>query len=190
MADLPASTFMVSQRLWFRAPEEADAGLITAWRNKPQMRRAITTRFPMCEEAARKWIHERNPWIRGAANDHAVFMFGLKESAEPIGNAGVFAIDWPNRRCEYGVMVDEAHWNRGYGREATSRMVQYAFSELNLHRVELHVLASNAGGIKAYQAVGFVQEGVMRQTDFVDGLWEDVLVMSILRGEWQRPAES
>ena len=64
--------------------------------------------------------------------------------------------------------------------EAARRMLRYAFEELNLNRVMLRVNRSNIGGMKAYEAAGFVQEGVLRQAAFVDGELDDMLVMSVL----------
>jgi RimJ/RimL family protein N-acetyltransferase len=188
MAEIPPSTFFTSQRLWFRAPEELDVPLIMAWRNDPRMRRTTHPRFPLSQQQASKWLEDRNPFNVGTANDHAMFMFGLKGTVEAVGNAALFGIDWPNRNTQFGILVDPSHWSRGYGREVAARLVEYAFDELSLHRVQLHVLASNSGGVKAYQAAGFVQEGTLRQADFVEGRWEDVLLMAILSDEWQRPA--
>jgi RimJ/RimL family protein N-acetyltransferase len=189
-AELPQSTFMVSKRLWFRAPEAADAPLLAAWRNDPRLRRTTRPRFPSTAEAARTHIESRNPWQRGTVNDHADFVFGPMGASQPCGIAGLFGIDWLNRHAEFGITIGAAHWNRGYGREVAARMLEYAFEELNLRRVELQVFASNERAIKTYQAVGFVHEGTRRQADSIDGRWEDVLLMAVLLDEWLKRHES
>ncbi len=180
-----------SERLWYRAPEPSDAPLIASWRNDPRVRRTTSPRFPSAHEAARKWIEDRNPSERGKANDHAAFVFGLTGTAQPIGYAGLFAINWIDRSAEFGIAVGPAHWSQGYGREVARQMLAYAFGELNLHRVELlHVVASNARGIKAYQAAGFVHEGTKRKAAFVDGRFEDLLLMGALCEEGVARASS
>ena len=49
----------------------------------------------------------------------------------------------------------------------------------------LHVLASNRAAIATYEKTGFLREGVLREAAFIDDRHEDVVLMSILRGEWQ-----
>jgi RimJ/RimL family protein N-acetyltransferase len=183
MVELPASTFLVSRRLWYRSPEPDDAMLITSWRNDARVRRNMSPRFPSACQAARKWIEDQNPSERGKANYHASFMFGLKRTVEPIGFAGLFAINWIDRSAEFGIAIGPAHWGQGYGREVARQMLDYGFNELNLNRVELHVVASNARGIKAYQAAGFVHEGTKRKGVLVEGQFEDLLLMGALREE-------
>jgi RimJ/RimL family protein N-acetyltransferase len=193
--EVPASTFFVSERLWYRAPEASDAPLLAAWWNDRRVRRWMTPPFfPCAAESVKQRLERLNPSERGKANDHAKFVFGRKGTtrigttrngtAAPIGDAGLYAIDWIDRQAEFGISIDPAHWNQGYGREVTGQMLRYAFDELNLHRVELRVIGNNFRGIKAYQACGFVHEGTKRQAAFLDGRWEDVLLMAVLREEW------
>jgi diamine N-acetyltransferase len=56
---------------------------------------------------------------------------------------------------------------------------------MNLHRIYLRVHADNLGAIKAYQAAGFVHEGVLRQDVYRNGEYLDVLVMAVLKSEWR-----
>jgi RimJ/RimL family protein N-acetyltransferase len=62
--------------------------------------------------------------------------------------------------------------------------VRFAFEEMNLNRVELHVYDFNLRGQAAYRKCGFVEEGRMRQAHFSEGKWDDVVVMAVLRDEW------
>src|SRR5262245_52213210 len=87
MPDVPAGTFQTSQRLWYRAPDVSDVPILMSWLNDRQVRRTTSPRFPAAEEAVRRWIEKQNPFERGKVNDHAVFVFGLKGTAEPIGKA-------------------------------------------------------------------------------------------------------
>jgi len=53
-----------------------------------------------------------------------------------------------------------------------------------MHRVALEVLADDPRAVACYRKVGFVEEGRLRQRDWRDGSYHDVLVMSILDDEW------
>ena len=70
--------------------------------------------------------------------------------------------------------------------EAVRLLLDFAFRDLNLHRVYLHVFDTNAAAIRIYEKVGFVREGVLRQAAHIDGRYVDVMVMSILREEYAR----
>ena len=67
-------------------------------------------------------------------------------------------------------------------------MVDYAFGTLNLNRVELRVFSFNKRAIGVYERVGFVRDGVLRQSQYHDGTYHDDIVMSILREEWETDA--
>jgi RimJ/RimL family protein N-acetyltransferase len=50
--------------------------------------------------------------------------------------------------------------------------------------VHLQTLASNAPALRAYLAVGFVEEGRLRSHAWVEGAYDDVVLMGVLRAEW------
>lgn len=180
------TVFFESPRLWYRAPEPEDTARVTDWINDPRIRKHLASRvFPLTQQAEREWLLRANVDPRQSAAEHVILLFGLRGSADPIGSTG-FGINWIVRRAEWGILIgDPANWNQRFGREAARRMLQYAFEELNLNRVELRVHTGNIAGIKAYEAAGFVREGTLRQAAWTDGRFDDVHVMSVLREEWR-----
>jgi diamine N-acetyltransferase len=79
------------------------------------------------------------------------------------------------------VIVDRG---RGTGREALRMAVDLAFREHEPHRVWLDVLPQNERAIRAYLAVGFVHEGVLREAWRGEHGHESLAIMSILEREW------
>jgi len=63
-------------------------------------------------------------------------------------------------------------------------ILNYAFSELNLHRVTLGVFSYNTRAIRSYEKAGFNFEGIERSVILRDGSRSDVIIMGILRDEW------
>lgn len=65
--------------------------------------------------------------------------------------------------------------------------VNYAFSELHLHRLSLDVFSYNPRAKHVYEKAGFVQEGILRDaaTDPADGSYADIILMAILENEWR-----
>ena len=62
-------------------------------------------------------------------------------------------------------------------------MLDFGFSELNLHRIFLRVDAGHAAAIRCYVSCGFIEEGRLRDGVYRRGQFEDVLIMSLLRPE-------
>ncbi|MDC1141646.1 GNAT family protein [Planctomycetota bacterium] len=179
--------FLESERLWFRAREESDAAFFTEILQMPLIRQHLGIgRFPFNEEGERKFLqHSSEPPAIDAATDVA-FVFGLKGETEPLGSSGLHRINWLHRNPEWGIVIGRPEeWGKGYGREVAKTMLNYAFRTLNLHRVYLRVDAGNEKGIKSYLATGFKQEGLMREAVFVDGSYQDQILMSVLQQDWE-----
>jgi RimJ/RimL family protein N-acetyltransferase len=86
----------------------------------------------------------------------------------------------------FGIVIGEkAHWNRGFGTEATRLALRFAFGELNLHRVELEVFAFNKRAIRAYEKAGFRLEGTRLQSHFHNGAYHDAHIMGVLSDEFR-----
>jgi RimJ/RimL family protein N-acetyltransferase len=107
-----------------------------------------------------------------------------RESGELVGEAVLNDWDEPNRACCFRILIGPAGRNRGLGTEAVRLTVGHAFERLGMHRVSLYVFTHNPRARRAYEKVGFVAEGVERQTLWQDGKWIDAVRMSILAPEW------
>jgi RimJ/RimL family protein N-acetyltransferase len=96
--------------------------------------------------------------------------------------------DWDagNRACNLRILLIAAGHDRGLGTDALRTFLGYGFEELGLHRVHLEVYTFNPRARRAYEKVGFVAEGTLRDALHYDGTWVDATVMSILAPEWER----
>ena len=108
----------------------------------------------------------------------------MEVDGQVIGDAGLVGIDYFNQRCELGISLGRDYWGKGYGQEGVRVLVGYAFSYLKMNRVELRVLADDPRAVGAYRKAGFIEEGRLRDYDWVGGEFHDVLVMSVMREEW------
>ena len=111
------------------------------------------------------------------------------EDGQPIGNLGLHAIDETHGRATLGIAIGEKdHWGRGYGTDAIRQVLGYAFRELGLRRVDLHVDEDNVRGIRCYEKCGFVREGLLRGHRLRLGEPVNCVVMAVLREDWERGA--
>ena len=89
---------------------------------------------------------------------------------------------------EFGIVIgNEENWGQGYGSKASKLILDYGFSNLGLHRVELLVLEFNKRAQRVYEKLGFVVEGLQREARLIDDKWHNVVQMSLLEGEIKYP---
>lgn len=75
---------------------------------------------------------------------------------------------------------------RGIGTFAVSSIVNHAFYNLNLRRLQLEVLEYNLAAQKLYRKIGFIEEGRKRKAVFKDGKYVDEIIMGLLRDDYVR----
>jgi RimJ/RimL family protein N-acetyltransferase len=103
-----------------------------------------------------------------------------------VGGCGFIDIDWQNRGAEIGIQIGEKeYWDQGYSTKAVRLLLNIGFKNLNLHRLWLRVFESNKRAIRSYEKAGFVVEGKFREAEYLDGKYVDVMIMSVLKSEWQ-----
>ncbi len=168
-----------------RAPEREDIPRFTAWMNDPQVTAGILAHLPMSTAEETNWFE--NMLARPAAQ-HPMTVEILRPDGTwlPIGNCGFNQIDWRCQSGEVGIVIGEkSFWHQGYGTKVMRMLVKHGFETLNLHRIYLHVFASNRWAVRSYEKSGFVLEGTLRDDMYKDGKFIDVLIMGILRDDWK-----
>lgn len=170
----------------FRAAERTDLTRFVTWFNDPEVRRNLSLNLPLSLASEEQWF-EAN--LKRPAEEQVLVIEAFQPDGETwlaIGNCSLMNIDWRNRNAEFGIVIGEKEqWNKGYGTAAARLMLHHGFTNLNLHRIMLRVFETNPRAIRAYEKAGYVQEGRQRQAVFLEGQYMDVLMMSVLRPEWE-----
>ena len=110
--------------------------------------------------------------------------------ARPVGHVGLLQIDPHSLRAELAISIGETDaWSRGYGTDAIRAVLRHAFETMGLRRIDLHTDADNARGIRCYEKCGFVREGVMRERRLRYGKPLDMVLMAVLKHEWEERAQ-
>jgi RimJ/RimL family protein N-acetyltransferase len=101
-----------------------------------------------------------------------------RATMRPIGIVTWRDIDPANRTATYGIMIGAKDcWGKGYGTETTRLMLEYAFTVLNLHSVQLTTNAFNERALRAYLRAGFREVGRWRESHrFGDRLYDEVIM--------------
>jgi RimJ/RimL family protein N-acetyltransferase len=174
---------LVGPRVRLTALQEADLSVIARWYDDAEFLRLFDAApaYPRAANALRQWLEDR----RTAQNG---FLFGVRlhQGDELIGVIELEGILWNQQVGWLSIGIGAArNRGRGYGAEALRLTLDFAFRELNLHRVQLTVFSYNAPAIALYERLGFQREGTYREFLHRDGQRFDMYLYGLLRREWE-----
>ncbi len=170
------------ERVTLSALAEGDAPTIAGWYHDPDFMR-LSDSTPAYPRSAEHWRR----WIRDLSEDKSTYTFAIRlpGSNALIGWIELDSVQWQHGVVGLGIAIgDPAHRGQGYGYEAISLALDFAFRELNLHRVQLTVFSYNTRAIALYERMGFRHEGVYREFLRRDGQRYDMLLYGLLAREW------
>lgn len=133
-------------------------------------------------------LKQEREWIKKnlKSKDIAYFCIETKDHKH-VGSVSLMHIDLHNKYAEFGIAIgDKRYWGQGLGTEATKMMLEYGFKKLKLHRIDLRVVAYNFRAQRTYKKVGFVYEGRQRALVYYKKNWHDMILMGILKTEWEK----
>ena len=115
-----------------------------------------------------------------------IFAVRLLENDELLGNAGFKSVGEIHRTAEMGIMLGNPKYQRkGYGMEAINLLLDYGFSFLNLRNISLNVFEYNEVAYNLYKKIGFKEAGRLRKAVEILGKTYDVIIMDMLKEEFQ-----
>jgi RimJ/RimL family protein N-acetyltransferase len=169
-----------------------EAGIIHSWNNDPDVYTywgSYDFRYSSLEEFLAEIAEDASYFdgsdvIRGRC-------FTIEPLAGPdagtvIGMINTNKIEVEHHSTEIDVVIGHADYReRGYGTDAVREFLRFLFDTVGLHRVWLGTYEYNARARHVYEKLGFVQEGVARESDYVDGRWVNSVLYGILESEFR-----
>ena len=137
--------------------------------------------FPVNEEMERKWYEKI------LTSNFPVTVFGIEliENNKLIGLTILRDINLINRSAETAIYIgDQNERSKGYSKEALKLTLNFAFNNLGLHRVFLSVREDNVAALGLYEKLGFIREGILRDSIYKNGKYLSLIIMSILEEEF------
>jgi RimJ/RimL family protein N-acetyltransferase len=179
---------IATERLALRWLAEDDIPALFAVFSHPEVMRYWSSP-PMKELGEARALLDR---IHGSFCQKTLFEWGvaLGEDDRVIGTVTLFHMDEQNRRAEIGYALAREYWGQGLMSEALTALLEYAFSALDLNRIEADVDPRNAPSVRVIERLGFQREGFFRERWLVGGETQDSLMLGLLRHDWlsRRPA--
>ena len=162
--------------------ERQDAAALARYANKPHIAKWLRNRFP-------------HPYTKG---DAAAFLaavgrqgirtnFAVATKDEAIGGIGLeIGHDVHRFTAELGYWLGEPYWGRGIVTGAVRHLTDWAFTNLDLHRIYATVFSGNVGSARVLEKAGYEREGCLRASVFKDGEIRDQWVYARIRDGLRR----
>jgi len=119
------------------------------------------------------------------ADDANGFTFGIVREGTLAGVIGEHYVDSVNRRTELGYWLDAGQQGCGIVTRTAACLVDYAFDEQDCNRIILHCAVGNKKSRGVAERLGFVQEGILREAEWLYDHYVDLVVYSMLKGDWK-----
>jgi len=173
----PGGGVMHSEHIRLRPLQKADAPLLYQWITDRELVIHNAPYFPVSETDHEGWVER----MMTKRSDLVIFVIEELNSGVAIGTCQLLNINWIHRSAELQIRIGSTiHQGKGYGSEAVQQLCTFGFSDLNLHRIYLHVFADNHRAIRAYAKCGFEKEGLLKEAAYVAGERTDVILMARL----------
>ncbi|CAN5213515.1 GNAT family protein [soil metagenome] len=117
--------------------------------------------------------------------DNEGFAVGIWFGGEMAGQIEYNYFDWKNRKTEIGFWLGESFQGKGLATNSCRVLIDYAFGELKLNRIEMQCGAENIKSRKIAEKLGFRAEGIMRQSVWLHDRFVDFVIYAVLASEWQ-----
>jgi len=165
-----------------RPLKKSDLDEIMKWINDLGVTKYLSSfLFPVSRPEEEKYMEKMM-----TKNDKQKNLVIESKEGDYIGQITLDNIDWKNRNAELGIVIgDKKNWGKGYGTEAIKIILNHGFHQMNLYNIYLWVFEYNQRGIRCYEKCGFKKDGALRKSHFYQGKFHNVVLMSILRDEFE-----
>lgn len=166
-----------------RAIERKDLDEIMKWVNDQEVTKYLNAfLYPISRVEEEKFLER----VMSRNDTEKNLVIETKEGVY-IGQISLHKIDWKNNNAELGIIIgNKEYWGKGYGTETIKILLHHAFNQMNLYKIYLRVFELNKRGIRCYEKCGFKEEGRLRQNYFYNGKYYDVILMGILKNEFEK----
>ena len=167
------------QHVVLRPFEKEDLEQYRTWVNDAKIAHLIDRATPVTKREHENWYVDLVD-----SNNATVFAIATVDDDKYVGNVWLWDINWRHRKAEVRILIGDIDYHsKGFGAEAINLISKYAYDKLNLNRLYAYIIATNNRAEKAFKKAGFAVEGILRKDRYIDGVYQDVLLMAMLRNK-------
>jgi len=103
-----------------------------------------------------------------------------------VGIAGFNNLNWSNKTAYIGYWLGEEYQGNGIMTRVAKALTDYALTELKLNKVEIRAAVENQKSRSIPERLGFVNEGCIRQAEWIYDHYVDHVIYGMLADEWNK----
>lgn len=111
------------------------------------------------------------------------WLMELKETGRVIGEIVLYDFKL-KKQADIGYRISKRYWGQGFATEAGEAIVHFAFSDLELNRIQIRCFTDNPGSVRIAEKLGFQKEGLIRKGVIINVI-TDYYIFGLLREEHQ-----
>lgn len=160
--------------------EESDQVALNQLMNDPSAEEGIESAFwPVSMAQQEQWFLSS---LRGTdCRRLAVRELGKDDI---LGIVSVYKIDWKNKKFGTGIKLLGGGRGKGFGFDSMMTLLKFMFCEMNFNRACTLILDSNFPSQKLFEKLGFVREGILRDSAFKNSHYHNQFVYGLLRSDF------
>lgn len=160
-----------TQRLVLRPVKQSDAAALYVLRSDPEQMKYIPRPLMQSIADAEKMLDDI---VKGAETNTLLnWTITLKDDDACLGVFGFYRMFPEHFRAELGYMLHPSYQGKGLMKEALQSIIQFGFSELNLHTIEAVIDPENIASEKLLQSLGFKKEAHFKENICFEGRFMD-----------------
>lgn len=101
-----------------------------------------------------------------------------------VGRVGLHNIDEQHKNASIGYWLTEDAQGKGIIIRSCKKLIEYAFTELGLHRIEIRAVVRNERSKAIAEKLHFTKEGIQKEAECINEVFVDLAMYSLLRTEW------
>lgn len=173
-----------TERLILRPFKLSDAEQVQKLADRKEVAATVNLPHPYTLEMAEGWINTHEAAFQEGRN--ATYAITLRDSGELIGTIGLMDFTKRSNHARIGFWIGLPYWNKGYCTEAGKAVLEYGFVERGLNRIHTAYMINNPASGRVLKKLGMVYEGTQRQHITKLGEYEDLVLVGLLRTEWEK----
>ena len=169
-----------AQNIFLRALEPEDLEFVYAIENNENIWEVSNTITPYSKYLIKQYLKNAHQDIYEAKQLRLAVC--KNDSSETIGLIDLFDFDPKNKRACVGIIIqNEVDRNSGFGKEALGLIINYAFTQLQLHQLYANIGTENKASLSLFTTFGFVNIGVKKDWNFTKNTFQDEAFFQLIK---------
>lgn len=174
-----------TERLVLRDLKESDWEAVHGYASDPEVVRYMDW-GPNTKEETDNFIQRAIANQKEQPRRNYTLAIILRAEDTLIGSCGIHVSNPDNREGWLGYCLNRRFWGMGYATETALGLIEFGFTQLNLHRIFATCDPANTASARVLEKIGMQHEGHLRQHKWAKGAWRDSFLYAILDCEWKQ----